>query len=192
MAAPLVRRLFTVAEYHKMAEAGILGEDDRVELLEGEIVAIAPIGDRHAGTLDHLAELLASRVQGRAQVRVQSPVRLGERSEPRPDLALLRRRADFYRTGHPGPADTLLVVEVVDTAGAYDREVKLPLYARHGIPEAWLVDLTRNVIEVYRDPGPTGYAASTTLAAGSRLAPQAFPDASLDVAAVLGLTANAG
>jgi Uma2 family endonuclease len=91
-------------------------------------------------------------------VRVQSPIRLGERSEPQPDLALLRRRADFYRAGHPGSADTLLVVEVVDTCGAYDREVKLPPYARHGIPQTWLVDLTGNVIEVYRDPRPTGYA----------------------------------
>jgi Uma2 family endonuclease len=137
-------------------------------LIEGEIVARRRSA---TGTLDHLAELLASRLRGRAQVRVQSPIRLSERSEPQPDLALLRRRADFYRTGHPGPADTLLVVGVVDTSGAHDREVKLPLYARHGIPQTWLVDLTRNVIEVYRDPRPTGYAVSTMLAAGSPARP---------------------
>ena len=124
-----------------MGQAGILGEDDRLELLEGEIVEMAPIGSRHQSVVDRLTRLFSNRVGDAAVVRVQGPVRLGDDSEPQPDLLLLRRRADFYATAHPGPEDVLLLVEVPDTSTEYDREVKLPLYARHGIAEVWLVGL---------------------------------------------------
>jgi Uma2 family endonuclease len=141
MGVQLARRLFTVAEYHKMAEAGILSEDDRVELLEGEIVAMSPIGSRHAGLVNRLNRLFSQRAGDQVVVSVQNPVRLGGYSEPQPDLALLRPRADFYTSSHPGPEDVLLAVEVAETSAAVDREVKVPLYARFGVPEVWLVDL---------------------------------------------------
>src|SRR5262245_37141744 len=116
MAVQVSRRLFTVDEYYQMAQAGILHEDDRVELIEGEIIETAAIGSRHAACVDRLNQLFSGRVAGRAIVRVQNPIRLSQRSEPQPDLALLRPRADFYATGHPGPQDVLLVVEVADTS----------------------------------------------------------------------------
>ncbi|MFN3476612.1 MAG: Uma2 family endonuclease [Candidatus Methylomirabilales bacterium] len=186
MAVRLQKRLFTVAEYHKMAEAGILREDDRVELLEGEIMAMAPIGDRHAGTVDFLTDFFFRHLGTRVQVRVQSPIRLGEHSEPQPDLALLKRRPDFYRSQHPGPEDVLLVVEVAETSTDYDRDLKLPLYARSGIPEVWLVDLAGELIEVYRQPSPQGYQEVQWVLRGQPLSSQAFPDLELAVDDVLG------
>lgn len=186
MAVQLLKRLFTVAEYHRMAEAGILSEDDRVELIEGEVVAMAPIGDRHAGTVDFLAEFLFRYLRDRVQVRVQSPIRLGEHSESRPDLTLLKRRPDFYRSQHPGSEDVLLVVEVAETSADYDREVKVPLYARFGVPEVWLVDLAEERIEVYRQPRPQGYQEVQRVLRGQPLSSQAFPDLELAVGDVLG------
>lgn len=135
MSVQLLRRSFTVEEYHRMAEAGILREDDRVELLEGEIVEMTPIGSRHAACVDRLNQLGVRGVGPRAIVRVQSPVRLGERSEPQPDLTLLRARPDFYAHAHPGPADVLLIIEVAEASADADRTVKMPLYARAAIPE---------------------------------------------------------
>ncbi len=134
MTPRLLRRPFTVAEYHRMAEAGVLGEDDRVELLEGEIVQMTPIGSRHAACVARLTHLFVDRLQGRAQVNVQNPVHLSERSEPQPDLALLRPRPDFYARAHPGPADVLLLVEVAETSSDVDWTVKIPLYAGAGVP----------------------------------------------------------
>lgn len=180
MAVPLLRRRFTVHEYHQMAEAGILTEDDRVELIEGEIVDMAPIGSQHAASVARLT-VLFSRVQGRGIVWVQNPIRLGEHSEPQPDLTLLKPRADFYAKAHPGPEDVLLVVEVSDTSAEYDREVKLPLYAQAGIPEVWLVDLATEGVEVYRTPTPQGYREARQLRRDQRLAPQAFPTLDLAV-----------
>jgi hypothetical protein len=186
MAVQLLKRLFTVEQYHRMAEAGILGEDDRVELLEGEIVAMAPIGSRHQACVDRLTELLSAQVQRRAVVRVQGPIRLGEHSEPQPDLALLRRRPDFYATSHPGPGDVLLVVEVAETPAAYDREVKVPLYARFGVPEVWLVDLAEEQLEIFRQPSPQGYQDLRTVRRGEAVAPLLLPNLCLGVDALLG------
>ena len=134
MAVQLLRRRFTVHEYHLMGQAGILVEDDRLELLEGEIVELAPIGSRHQAAVNRLNALFSSRLAAGALVNVQGPVRLGDHSEPQPDVMLVRRRSDFYETAHPEPADVLLLVEVSDTSIEYDRQVQLPLYARHGIP----------------------------------------------------------
>ena len=186
MAVQVAKRLFTVEEYHRMAEAGILTEDDRVELIEGEIVEMAPIGPSHAGRVDRLTELFVERLAGRAIVRVQNPVRLSQRSEPEPDLALVRRRPDFYTQAHPGPEDVFLVVEVMETSAEHDREEKLPLYAQAGIPEVWLVDLAAECIEVYRRPSPEGYEDLRRRCRGERLSPQAFPDVELAVDEVLG------
>jgi Uma2 family endonuclease len=177
---------FTVEDYHRMAEAGILGRDDRVELIEGQIVEMPPIGSPHGGTVNALLYLFSKAVRDEAIVGVQNPVRLSDISEPEPDLMLLRPRPDFYRDSHPTPADVLLLVEVADTSAAYDRSVKLPLYARVGVPEYWLVDLERGVLEVYRSPAGDGYAEVQELGAGARVAPASLPDAELDVGEILG------
>lgn len=133
MSIQIEKRYFKVGEYHRMGEAGVFSEDDRVELIAGEIVEMPPIGRRHAACVDRLTELFSG--QPGVIVRVQNPVRLDEFTEVRPNVALLRRREDFYSRSHPTPAGVLLVVEVADTSSAYDREVKLPLYARSGVPE---------------------------------------------------------
>jgi Uma2 family endonuclease len=186
MAVQLLRRLFTVEEYHRMAQAGILTEDDRLELIEGEIVEMAPIGSRHQSCVDRLAELFFRQVADRAIVRVQGPVLLERRSEPQPDLTLLRRRPSFYAIVHPGPEDVLLVVEVCDTTVDYDRQVKVPLYARYGIPEVWLVVLEKGLVEVYRKPTVQGYQEVSQARRGQRLSPEAFPDLELAVDDILG------
>jgi Uma2 family endonuclease len=186
MAVQLARRLFTVEEFHRMGKAGVFSEDDRVELLEGEIVQMTPIGSRHAACVDRLNRLFSQRVGERAIVRVQNPVRLDEQSEPQPDLALLKPRPDFYAQANPVPADVLLLIEVAETSADMDREAKLPLYARSGVFEVWLVDLSAERVEVHRKPAPHGYQERRTVARGQHLAPQALSDLVLSVDAVLG------
>ena len=186
MAVQLVRRSFTVDEYHRMVQAGILGEDDRVELLEGEIVEMAPIGSRQAACVDRLTQLFSDRVRGRAIVRVQNPIRLGQRSEPQPDLTLLNPRSDFYALAHPGSQDVLLVVEVVEMSAEVDRGVKMLLYARAAIPKVWLVDLAGESIEVYRQSSSEGYQEVILLQRGQRLASQSLPGLELAVGEILG------
>jgi Uma2 family endonuclease len=187
MAVQVLRRRFSVEEYYLMAKAGILNEDDRVELIDGEIVEMAPIGSPHAGYVDRLNRLFTLRLGERGIVRVQNPVRLSEHSEPLPDLALLRPRDDFYATAHPGPADVLLLIEVADTSVDYDREVKARLYARAGITEYWLVDLPEQRIEVYRDPAAGEYRQVRLVRRGERLVPEAFPSLELSSSDILGL-----
>ncbi len=186
MATQLARYLFTVDEYYKMAEAGIFHEDDRIELLEGEIVNMAAIGSRHAASVARFTHAFVERLDGRVVVWVQNPVRLGERSEPQPDLALLTPRADFYANAHPTPGDVLLLVEVSQTSEEYDREIKIPLYARYGIVEVWLVDLSAEAIEIYGSPGPDGYIDVRKVGRGESLSVQAIPDVALEVNEVLG------
>lgn len=168
-----------------MAQAGIFREDDRVELLDGEILEMTPIGSRHAACVARLTARF-SRVQANAIVWVQNPIRLSERSEPQPDLALLRPRPDFYSQAHPGPGDVLLVVEVAETSVEVDRDVKVPLYARAGIPEVWLVDLAGGCIEVCRKPTPQEYQEVQRVLRGQHIFPQAFPDLGIAVDEVLG------
>jgi len=140
-----------------MAETGILPPQARVELIEGEIVDMTPIGSRHSGYTDHLCQLLFAAVKSHAIVRTQSPIHLGTFTEPQPDIALLRPRADYYSNAHPTPADILLIIEVADSSLDYDRGIKLPLYAQHSIPECWLADLNSRVISRHHEPGPAGY-----------------------------------
>lgn len=181
MAEP-VRRLFTVSEFHSMAEAGILTEDDRVELIEGEIYRMAPIGSRHAACVNRLNHLL----QGTGAIlSPQNPLALNDRSEPLPDLALLRWRDDFYSRSHPTPGDVLLLIEVADTSVGFDRGVKTPLYAQRGIPEFWLVDLSKSVVEIHRQPSVKGYQHVRRFGKGDRIAPLAFPELELDVSDIL-------
>ena len=186
MAVQILKRLFTVEEYHRMAQAGILGEDDRVELIEGEIVEMTPIGSKHASTVNRINRLFFERLGGRAIISVQNPIRLGEYSEPQPDVSLLRPREDFYASSHPGPEDVLLLVEVSETSAEYDREVKLPLYARFGIPEVWLVNPEGKAIEVYRDPSPESYREVQTLGYDALLSLNSFPDLKLPAKEILG------
>jgi len=179
MGTELQHRRFTADEYHLMAEAGVLRHDDRVELVDGEIVEMTPIGSRHAACVDRLMVLLSRSLAGQGILRVQGPVRLDPHSEPQPDLSVLRNRADFYASAHPGPADVLLVVEVADASLRYDRDVKIGLYARAGIPETWLVDLPNERVDVFTEPSPQGYRASRQVRRGERLASETFPAASL-------------
>ncbi len=180
MALSVQRRLFTVADYHKMRDSGIIGEDDRVELLEGEIVQMTPVGSEHAACVSRLNRLFLRAAETAAIVRVQDPVRLGDLSELQPDLALVRPRPDFYRQAHPGPEDVLLLVEVADTSGAYDRQVKLPLYARAGIPEVWIVDLQAQVVEIHRGPSPDGFVERIVVPRGRSATPLALPGVTMD------------
>ena len=188
MALQVARRLFTVDEYYQMAAAGILHEDDRVELIEGEILQMAAIGSRHAGCVNRLTQFFVLHVAGQAVVTIQNPIRLNTRSEPEPDMTLLTPRPDFYAAGHPGPQDVLLVVEVADTFVGFDRGTKIPLYGRAGIREAWLVDLTQDHIEVHRQPASSrrGYRDVQRSMRGMPVSLLAFPDLSLLVEDILG------
>jgi Uma2 family endonuclease len=186
MVAQPARRLFTVDEYYRMAEAGILGEDDRVELIKGEILAISPIGSLNASCVNRLNLLLDRLNQDRAILSVQGPLRLNNRSEPVPDGTLLAPRDDFYVSGHPGPGDVRLLIEVSDTTLAYDSGIKLRLYSRSGIAEVWIVDLQGQCITVYRNPTSSGYQNTEVHERGGRVAVASFPDIEFAIDDVLG------
>jgi Uma2 family endonuclease len=184
--APITRRKLDVDEYHRMGEAGILRDDDRVELIEGELVQMTPIGNPHAGTANRLTRLFVAAVGPRAVVTVQNPVRLDRHNEPQPDLMLLRFRDDDYYGKTPTPDDVLLLVEVADSSLRYDRETKLPLYAKHGIPEVWIVNLADKLVEVCRDPGPDGYGSVASVGRGGSLEPALLPGAIIKIDDILG------
>ena len=164
---------FTVHDYHRMGEAGILHEDDRVELIEGELVGMTPIGGRHATCVRELNRLLSKKVSDEMRVDVQNPIRSGERSEPQPDLAVIR--AQEYGETLPGPENVLLLIEVSDTALAYDRNVKLPLYARAGVREVWIVDLPDETIERHTEPSADGYGSTKRARRAEALESVALP-----------------
>jgi len=185
MQAILTTRRFNVDEYYRMAEAGILDPNERVELIEGEIVRMAAIGSRHASCVNRINRLLVPLVGDRALVQIQGPVRLSDMSEPEPDVALLRPRADDYASAHPGPADVLLVIEVADTTEGLDRAVKGPLYARAGIREYWLVDLAGDRITVHRKPGEGGFGRVSVHGRSETVRPEAFPDLEVAISDVL-------
>ncbi len=169
MEAQVLKRLFNVDEFHQMAEAGVFGEVDRLELLDGEIVQMTPIGSRHAACVARLSDLFWEKCRANAIVNVQNPLVLHEGTELYPDITLLKRRADFYSQSLPQPGDVLLVVEVADTTGNYDRGVKVPRYARAGIPEVWVVDLRERAVDVYRQPSGDLYREQGRLQPGDSL-----------------------
>jgi Uma2 family endonuclease len=178
---------FSVDEYHRMGEAGIFSEDDRVELLAGAIVEMSPIGPLHAGTVARLTALFAARLGAQVIVWIQNPLLLrDEDSEPQPDVVLLHPRADFYTHAHPEAHDVYLVIEVADTSLEGDRAVKFPIYARAGVAEAWLLDVSAERLEVYRQPTSDGYQEVHLLQRGEPVAPEAFPDLALTVDDLLG------
>ena len=181
MTTVVATRRFSVEEYHRMAEVGILKPDDRVELFDGDIIRMAPMSSRHAAAVSKIAEWMQGTFTSRAAVRVQCPVRLEEYSEPQPDLVLVRPDPAHYADAHPGPADVLLLIEVAQSSLAYDRDIKIPQYARAGIGEVWLVNLELQQVEVFREPAPMGYGARAVSRRGLSIAPRAFPDAAVAV-----------
>ncbi|MBD2443560.1 Uma2 family endonuclease [Dolichospermum sp. FACHB-1091] len=179
MILQIVRHQFTVKQFHQMAESGILSENERVELIRGEMIDMSPIGRRHAGCVNRLVNLLIQLLGKRIILAPQNPVELNETSEPQPDIALLKPRPDFYRNSHPQPEDIFLLIEVADTTVKYDRDVKIPLYAEANIPEVWLVDVNQEIIEVYRNSLEGIYQDVQRLTKNQSLSILAFPDVSI-------------
>ncbi len=175
------RRLFTVEELYVMDAAGMFDNDERIELLDGEIIVMPPIGEPHADGTDRLDESFKEQLLRRARVRVQGPVRISDNSLLQPDIAVLRLRDDYHRRA-PAPEDALLLVEVADTSLEFDREVKLPRYAAAGIPEVWIVNLRSRQVEGYSDPVDGTYRSRRMVTAEGSIGPLAFPDVALAVA----------
>ena len=176
------RRRISVDEYMKMAEVGILKESERVELIDGDIIEMSPIGNPHEASTSASHRLLAPLfIEGRVVLRVQGHVRLDENNRPEPDLALLKWRDDLYGSQSPAPEDILLVIEVSDSTLASDRSVKLALYARFDIPEVWIENISDRVVEAYANPVDGQYTESRIYRPGETITPRAFPDVSLSV-----------
>lgn len=167
---------FTNQQYHLMHEAGVFKDGDRIELINGEIKTMSPIGRKHATCVARLTDLLVNRLFRKAIIWPQNSIRLKEHSEPQPDLAILKFRDDFYEAGLPTPEDILLIIEVADSSIDYDRDVKAPLYAMAGIPEMWLFDVNKKVIEGYSQPSPLGYKQIHRYDEGDVLSILSFPD----------------
>lgn len=186
MSVQVERRHFSVNEYNRMAETGILSEDDRVELIEGEIIEMSPIGSRHAACVRRLDALFNRELQGAAQVSAQNPILIDDYSQPEPDVALLKPRSDYYSEEHPAAGDVLLVVEVADTSVEYDRQVKTPLYARAGVGEMWLVNLQEDAVEVYTRPESGTYRERIQLTRGDSISLTGIPGLTVTVEEILG------
>jgi len=186
MAVEIAKHQWTLAAYRRMGATGILCEDDRVELIKGDVVEMTPSGSRHAAAVAWLDAWLHQAVGRAALVFVQNPLELDPRSEPQPDLMLLRPRPDYYAGALPTPAAVLLLIEVADTSLEFDRQVKAPLYAAAGIPEYWIVNLQDRVLETYQDPAPTGYRMAASLGTGAVARAATLPGLTLDIATVLG------
>ena len=174
-------RKFTVAEYYRMAEVGILGPEERVELIEGDIIVMPPIGPGHAGSVDIVSNLFVRKLDDRFIIRSQNPIHLDDGSEPQPDIAVARPRDDYYTAAHPTPADILLIVEVAQSSLEYDRDIKAHLYGRNAVPETWVKNLSEDCIERFTGPGPEGYAQHTIHRRGETITPVSFPDLELAV-----------
>ena len=186
MAVAVSRRRFTVHDYHRMGEAGILSPTDRVELIDGEIVTKMAIGPRHGASVDRANRALTTTVATSAIVRVQGSVRLDLFNEPEPDIVLLRPRADFYASAHPGPADILLIVEVSESSIDYDRDIKARVYARAGLAEYWVVDLNEDVVHVHSDPFSGIYRSVASYRRDQSIAPRLLPACTISTLDLLG------
>lgn len=187
LAEDLIRRhRYTVEDYYRMAEIGILAPDARVELIEGEIIDMPPIGAPHASVVTTLQSRLILAIGEAATVRAQNPVRLDAHNEPEPDIAIARARSDHYRGAHPGPGDVLLVVEVSDSSLRYDRDIKLGLYARFEIPEVWLVDLVGSTLTRFSAPGADGYASAERLRLSEPIGVPGIAGISVDLSGLFG------
>ena len=176
---------FSVQDFYRMAETGVLRPDARVELLDGQIIDLSPIGPLHGSVVKRLIRHFQSSAGRRWTLSVQDPLHLDDHSEPQPDLMLLLPVSDDYASGHPRPDDVYLLVEVADGTVDFDREEKLPLYARAGVPEVWIVNLAEEQVEVYREPSFGRYSAITIISKEEAVAPAAFPDMQIQVGALL-------
>ncbi len=185
MATEISKRLFTVDDYHRMAEAGILSEDDRVELIHGEVLRMSPIGPRHNAAIFRATRALVRITGEKAIVGVQGSVRLDLYDEPQPDLYLLRPKDDFYASGHAGPSDILLIIEVADSSLQYDQTIKRDLYAETGVPEYWISDLQSDCVITYTGLHEGRYQRSRRAARGEVLTPELLPDCRLPVDVLL-------
>ena len=186
MPAQVARRLFTVEEYHRMGEGGILAVNEHLELIEGEILKRSPITSRHAACVMRSNATFSNVLGDFAIISVHNPVVLNEFSEPEPDLAILKRRDDFYSQFHPGPADIFLVIEIAETSVAYEREVKLPVYASSGVQEVWLADIPAETVTAHTEPANGVYRAVRSYQRGDSITPVHFPDLSIEVVSILG------
>jgi Uma2 family endonuclease len=186
MSTQFVRRHFNVAEYYRMAVAGVFSEDDRVELIEGEIVEMNPIGSRHAACVGRLTKLLERLAGDRSIVWVQNPVQIDDSSEPLPDVALLKLRDDFYAQANPQAADVLLLIEVADSSVEYDRDIKIPLYAESGVIEVWLINLPKETVEIYSRPLDGKYQETRLVKRGESISTKSIPTLTIEASAVLG------
>lgn len=186
MPTETTRKRFTVDDYYRMAEAGILKPTDRVELIEGEIVEMSPVGDRHAMAVNRATMVFARGLGDKVVVSVQNAVRINRYNEPQPDVVLIRPREGFYGDRHPRPEDVVLMIEVSDTTLKFDQNVKLPIYAQNGIREVWIFDLRKDVIHVYREPAGRSYAVCEIKLKSDSISPQAFPEFSISAAELLG------
>ena len=187
MQAQITRHKFTSDEFHLMAKARIFKHDARLELIEGDIIEMAPIGSRHAACVKRTSSLMQPGRTASYLLGVQDPVQLNDGCEPQPDISVLHYRSDYYVDAHPRPEDILLIIEVCDTTLEYDREHKVPMYARWGVPEVWLADLTGGRIEVYRAPGPDEYGRRFVAAGDDTLSPELLPQLHLTPREILGL-----
>ncbi len=186
MSIQLAKRLLTVSDYHKMAEVGILDEDDRIELINGEIIEISPIGSLHVNRVNRITSIFKKLPDEKAILSIQNPVSIAPYSEPEPDISLLEFRADFYEDQLPSAENVLLVIEVADTSLGYDREVKKPLFAAAGIPELWIVNIEDEQVEVYKNPQNGDYAAKRIFKRGETIHLEHL-DFSVEVEQILGL-----
>lgn len=186
MALQQVTHRFTAVDYEHMIEAGVFVDSGRIELWDGEIVEMTPIGLSHEEVVDRLTRLWTDFLGHRAIVKIQGSVVIDARSQPQPDVSILLPRDDFYRHRRPGPADITLLIEVSDTSVAYDRNIKMPRYAAAGIREGWVVDLRHEVVHVSTDPAPGGYATTHTVTRGELVSPGAYPDALFPVDDIFG------
>ena len=177
---------FTVDEYYRMAEVGVLAPDARVELIEGEVIDMAPMGSWHCGTVDWLTEMFCITLREHVNVRIQGAVQLSKLSEPEPDVALLKRREDFYRHAHPGAPETLLIVEVSDSSLRADQMVKIPLFAHFGVPEVWIVDGVHERLHVYRSPRGGDYTDVSSTDKPGVVSLAALPDVTVDLSDLFG------
>lgn len=182
---PGLKHRISVEAYHRMGDAGVFSPEARVELIEGEIFDMAPIGSRHASVVNRLNSMFVPAVGPTAIVQVQGPVRLGDLSEPEPDFALLKPRADYYRDALPSAADVLLIVEVADSTQRLDRRVKVPLYARHGVPEVWVIDLENALVHFHRQPDNGSYADISATGHPAVTPIAALPGIAIDLSGIL-------
>lgn len=179
MSLQVAKHFFTVAEFERMGKAAIFSEDARLELIEGEIVESSPIGSRHAACVKRLSRFLNQATSDTAIISTQDPIQLDDFTAPQPDIALLRLKDDFYESAHPKPQDVLLVIEVADTTVDYDRLIKLPLYAKAGIPEVWIINLPAELIEIYATPINGAYQAATQVKKNEQVQAQTLSSLSI-------------